>query len=54
LIAFKRGDSKEMLYFYYNQSEKSVSVALPKGTVLFGDKSTIMNPGDIRLIKQSL
>ena len=53
LIAFKRSDAKETLYFFYNSSDKPVTVDLPEGTILFGEMSLIMNPGNIRLIKQN-
>ena len=54
VIAFIRSDNAESLHFFYNPTDKPVSIDCPKGAILFGTKMSELNPGEILLVKTNI
>jgi len=52
IIAFTRSNADETLSFYYNPTTQPVSIGQIKGESLYGSASTILEPGQIQLIKE--
>ncbi|TFG83068.1 MAG: alpha-glycosidase [Erysipelotrichales bacterium] len=53
-IAFRRCNAQECLCFFYNPSDMPLPFDFPKGKILFGERSDVLNPGEILLIKQDV